>query len=74
MNQYPCRLVLIFLLVFLKFDVYSQNFEIIADNSIDRGAITDTIRSGNFILGVNSNGGGYITEVSIPGIGNIMGG
>lgn len=51
----------------------AQNFEIIGDNWTKRRAITDTIHSGNFILGVNSNGGGYITEVNIPGIGNTMG-
>ncbi|WP_159951801.1 T9SS type A sorting domain-containing protein [Polaribacter septentrionalilitoris] len=52
---------------------YGQSFKIIGDNIGLRRAITDTIQSGDFTLGVNRNGGGYITEVSIPGIGNTMG-
>ncbi|RXP46221.1 T9SS C-terminal target domain-containing protein [Lutibacter sp. HS1-25] len=67
------RFFLIIVALFYSKSFFGQNFEIIADNVSKRRAITDTIQSGNFTLGVNSNGGGYITEVSIPGIGNTMG-
>ena len=52
---------------------FGQDFEIIGDNWTKRRFVTDTIHSGNFFIGVNSNGGGYITQVSVPGVGNTMG-
>lgn len=67
------RFLLILMTVFWSTSFFGQSFEIIADNWTKRRAITDTIHSGDFILGVNGNGGGYITEVGLPGIGNTMG-
>jgi len=53
--------------------VSGQDFKIISNTLNKRRAITDTIRSGEFVLGIDNYGGGYITEIDIPGIGNIMG-
>ncbi len=50
----------------------SRPFKIIAPNLANRGQVTDTIKSGDFVLGINDYGGGYITEIKLPGIGNIM--
>lgn len=39
----------------------------------DPSVTTDTIKSGDMIIGINSNGGGVINYLFIPGIGNIFG-
>ena len=44
-----------------------------ASNIGGRNQVTDTIRSGGFILGISDYGGGYITKIEIPGLGDIMG-
>jgi hypothetical protein len=67
------KFLLVVMTVFFTKPFFGQTFKIIGNNIGKRRAITDTIQSGNFTLGVNSNGGGYITEVSIPGLGNTMG-
>ena len=70
------KIALAGLISFCSLPFYGQDlekFEIIANNEDDRSAITDTIKSDGFTVGVNKNGGGYITEISIPEIGNTMG-
>jgi hypothetical protein len=47
-------------------------FRIISENHKGQET-TDTIQSGVFTFGINGYGGGSISMVSIPGIGNIMG-
>ncbi|SFB95639.1 Por secretion system C-terminal sorting domain-containing protein [Algibacter lectus] len=51
----------------------SQEFFIIKKNTAKRGYVTHSINSGGFIVGINSFGGGYITQIEMPGLGNIMG-
>lgn len=72
-KKITCKTALVGLISFCSLSFYGQNFEVVADNSSDRRMVTDTINSDGFILGVNYNGGGYITEVTLPGLGNTMG-
>ncbi|WP_139959694.1 T9SS type A sorting domain-containing protein [Flavicella sediminum] len=63
----------VFIILFtLNFGI-AQEFKIIGNNSAKRRDITHRVRSGDFTIGINKFGGGYITEIDIPGIGNIMG-
>ena len=39
----------------------------------DPSLVTQQLTSGNFTIGLNDNGGGMISQLSLPGIGNIMG-
>ncbi len=39
----------------------------------DPSITTDTLRSGELVLGINSNGGGVINYLYLPGTGNIFG-
>lgn len=48
---------------------FSQN--VIAES--DPSITTDTLRSGDLVIGINSNGGGVINYMEIPGVGNIFG-
>lgn len=48
---------------------YGQNVIAVSDPSIT----TDTLSSGDLVIGVNSNGGGVINYMEIPGVGNIFG-
>ena len=68
------RITLIILLVFIGFGATSaQDFKIVSNNIGQRRNITDSVKSGDFVIGVNRYGGGYITQIEIPGVGNIMG-
>ena len=53
--------------------LHARSFKIIANNVPGRGQQTDTVKSGNFVLGISDYGGGYITKIEMPGLGNIMG-
>ena len=65
-------LIILFVFV-LSISVYSgQPFKIISNNG-KGSAVTDTIKSGDFVLGINDYGGGAISMISLPGVGNIMG-
>jgi hypothetical protein len=67
------KLKLIILLVLSGYlGVYGRPFKIIFNNGKGT-SVTDTIHSGDFILGINDFGGGTISMISIPGLGNIMG-
>jgi len=46
-----------------------QNIIVPSDPSVT----TDTLRSGELVLGINSNGGGVINYLYLPGTGNIFG-
>lgn len=60
--------------MFCSLNVYSiQPFKIVANNMAKRAVTTDTIKSGEFVLGICDYGGGYINQLILPGIGNIMG-
>ena len=64
----------LFLLVFCS-SVSARPFKIISNNS-QGAAVTDTLKSGNFILGINDYGGGSISQITLPSTGraiNIMG-
>ena len=63
------RIVVIVLFSFTAGNLLSQNVIEPSDPSIT----TDTLHSGSLILGINSNGGGVINYLSIPGTGNIFG-
>ena len=66
------NLIAVFLI--LNFAVLSaQNFSILEENTAKRSFVTHTISSGDFTIGINQHGGGYITRIDIPGVGNIMG-
>ena len=68
------RATLIVIISLVSFgSVVARDFKIISNNTDKRAEITDTVHSGDFIIGVNDYGGGYITQIGIPGIGNIMG-
>ena len=65
------KISIVFLLSIITLS-YGRPFKIISNNGKGQ-TTTDTIKSGEFILGINDFGGGTISMVSIPGIGNIMG-
>ena len=65
---YP-NILTIVLLTFLGIFSSAQNVIAPSDPSIT----TDTLKSGNLILGINSNGGGVVNYLTIPGVGNIFG-
>ncbi len=62
-----------FILISCLTTMHARSFKIVANNVPGRGLATDTIKSGNFVLGVSDYGGGYITKIELPGLGNIMG-
>jgi hypothetical protein len=71
-NYFRCFCILLFTSVYLIGGVqetYSQNVIAVSDPSIT----TDTLTSGELVIGVNSNGGGVINFLEIPGVGNIFG-
>src|SRR6056297_1314370 len=63
------RIVVLFLFCFITVNIISQDVIVPSDPSIT----TDTLRSGSLVMGINSNGGGVINFMSIPGPGNIFG-
>lgn len=64
--------LIILLVIFGSITVYGRPFKIIFNNG-NGTFVTDTIRSGDFALGINDYGGGSISMIWIPGLGNIMG-
>ncbi|WP_159020700.1 T9SS type A sorting domain-containing protein [Algibacter sp. L3A6] len=67
------KLLPLAILLFITDLVSAQEFKIISNNIGKRRDITHSINSNGFIVGINQYGGGYITQIEIPGIGNIMG-
>ncbi len=72
--RYQCKIVLGFILfcfttVFGVYPVIAQDVISESDPSIT----TDKLSSGDMVLGINSNGGGVVNYLFIPGIGNIFG-
>ncbi len=58
------------------FFMLSLNINTMAQDVItpsDPSITTDTITSGDMTIGINSNGGGVMNYLSIPGVGNIFG-
>jgi hypothetical protein len=64
-----CLAVIAFSFFSVKNYVDAQNVIAVSDPSIS----TDTVISGDLVIGVNSNGGGVINFLEIPEIGNIFG-
>ena len=67
------KLLPLIILLFITDLVSAQEFKIIANNLGKRRDITHSINANGFILGINQYGGGYITQIELPVIGNIMG-
>lgn len=59
-------------LALMALTVSARPFKVLSLNNQSE-TTTDTLRSGDFIIGVNDFGGGAISMVQIPGLGNIMG-
>jgi hypothetical protein len=63
-------------LAVIAFSVFSVKNYVVAQNVIavsDPSITTDTVTSGDLVIGINSNGGGVINFLEIPGVGNIFG-
>lgn len=67
------KILTLVIFLFISNIVFAQEFKILSNNLNKRRNITHSISAKGFTLGINGSGGGYITQIELPRIGNIMG-